>query len=127
MKRYGLQHMMALIGLAAVCTAGVGCGSSSSSCGANVTAAWVVTENGAQVACLPGDEVDINVDSMNAPFDCSAMAGTTPTLAGGLNHNVSLTLLDSSANVLAQSSTTSVFVPCGTITDLGTYEFALSP
>lgn len=104
-----------------------GCGDGSSSCGANVAAEWIVTQYGAEVSCLPGDLVDINVDSMRATFYCSAGAGTTPTLAGGVNHNISLTLYDASGGVLSQTPTNVVFVPCGTITDIGQVEFSLSP
>jgi len=114
--------------LALVCTGAIGCGGGGSgSCGANVAAEWVLTENGAQVSCLPGDEVDINVESMQAPFACGAMAGTTPTLAGGVSYNISLTLFDASNNVLSQTPTNNVFVPCGTITDIGVVEFSLTP
>jgi hypothetical protein len=118
--------MIALVALAAVSLGGIGCGGGSGSCAANVTAEWVLTENGAQVSCLPGDEVDINVDTMSAPFACSAGAGTTPAIAGGLNRNISLTLLDASGNVLSQTPTNVVFVPCG-ITDIGQVEFSLTP
>jgi hypothetical protein len=126
MTRYGL-HGIALAALAAVSLGGIGCGGGSGGCSANVAAEWVLTENGAQVSCLPGDEVDINVDSMSAPFACSAGAGTTPALAAGFSRNISLTLLDSSGNVLSQTPTNSVFVPCGTITDIGQVEFSLTP
>jgi hypothetical protein len=127
MTRYGL-YGIALVGLAAVSVVGTGCGGGgSSACPANVAAEWVLTENGAQVSCLPGDEVDINVDSMRATFACSDGAGTTPTVVGGVNHNISLTLFDSSNNVLSQTPTNVVFVPCGTITDIGQVEFSLTP
>ena len=113
--------------LAAAFTGTVGCGGGgSSSCSANVAAEWVLTENGAQVSCLPGDEVDINVDSMTATFACSAGAGTTPALAGGVTHTIDLTLFDASGNSLSQTPANSVFVPCGTITDIGQVEFSVT-
>jgi len=127
MKRYGL-HTMALVGLAAALTGSVGCGGGgSSSCSANVAAEWVLTENGAQVACLPGDTVDINVDSMTATFACAAGAGTTPALAGGVTHTIDLTLFDASGNSLSQTPANNVFVPCGTVTDIGQVEFSVTP
>src|SRR5689334_12959838 len=114
--------------LAVVCAGGIGCGDgNSSSCPANVAAEWVLTENGAQVSCLPGDEVDINVESVRATFACGAMAGTTPTLAGGVSYNISLTLFDASNAVLSQTPANNVFVPCGSITDIGQVEFSLTP
>jgi len=116
---------VAVIGLSALITAALGCGGGSSSCSANVAAEWVLTQNGTQVSCVPGDEVDINVDGMTATFACSAGAGTTPAVAGGVSHNVSLGLFDSSGNNLSQTQTMSLFVPCGTITDIGQVEFAL--
>lgn len=125
------RHLLQKIGLgvlAAVCMGGIGCGDGGSgSCPANVAAEWVLTENGAQVSCLPGDEVDINVESMRATFACGAMAGTTPTLAGGFSYNINLTLFDASNAVLSQTPTSNVFVPCGTITDIGLVEFSLTP
>ena len=126
MTRYRLQTIM-LVALAAVAMGAIGCGGGSSSCGANVTAQWFVTENGVQVQCLPGDEVDINVGNMSATFACSAMAGTTPALAGGLSYPIDLTLFDASSNVLSMTQTMNVPVPCNTITDIGLVEFSLTP
>jgi hypothetical protein len=125
------RHLLQKIGLgvlAVVCAGGIGCGGGGSgSCPANVAAEWVLTENGAQVSCLPGDEVDINVESMRATFACAAGAGTTPTLAGGVSYNISLTLFDASNAVLSQTPANNVFVPCGSITDIGQVEFSLTP
>jgi hypothetical protein len=126
MTRYGL-HKVVLVALAAVATGVFGCGGSSSSCSANVAAEWILTENGVQVSCQPGDEVDINVDSMSATFACSAGAGTTSSLAGGVNHVIDLTLFDASSTSLSQTQAMSVFVPCDTITDIGLVEFSLTP
>ena len=126
MMRYRLG-MIGLLALAAVFVGGIGCGGGSGSCAGNVAAEWVLTENGAQVSCLPGDEVDIDVDSMTATFACSAGAGTTPALAAGFNRSISLTLFDGSGNVLSQTPTNSVFVACGSITDIGQVEFSLTP
>jgi hypothetical protein len=126
MTRYRL-HGIALVALAAASFGAAGCGSDSSSCGANVAAEWIVTEYGAEVSCLPGDQVDINVDAMRATFSCADGAGTTPGLAGGVNHNISLTLYDASGAVLSQTPTNVVFVPCGTVTDIGQVEFSLTP
>ena len=120
-------HKMMLAGLAAISAAAIGCGGGSSSCGASVTAEWIVTENGVQVACLPGDEVDLNVDNMTVTFACSAGAGTTPTLAGGESRNIDLTLFDAQNNVLSQTQSMSIFLPCGAITDIGPVEFSLTP
>jgi hypothetical protein len=126
MTREGLR--IAMVVLAAVSTGAVGCGGGgSSSCAANVAAEWIITENGAVVSCLPGDEVDINVDGMAVTFPCSDGAGVTPDLAGGLNHAVSLTLFDGSGNPLSQTPTNSVFVPCGSVTDIGQVQFAVTP
>jgi len=119
---------IALVMLAAVSIGAIGCGGGgSSSCAANVAAEWIVTENGVVVACLPGDEVDINVDSMAATFPCSDGTGITPDLAGGLNHAISLTLFDASGNPLSQTQTMSVFVPCGSVTDIGQVQFSVTP
>ena len=126
MTQYRLQTILFVV-LAAVATGANGCGGSSRSCSANVTARWVVTENGVQVSCLPGDEVDINVGDMTATFACSAMAGTTPALAGGLTYAIDLTLFDASSNVLSQTQSMNVFLPCGVITDIGQVEFSLTP
>jgi len=126
MTQHRLQTILFIL-LAAVATGAIGCGGGSSSCSANVTAQWVVTENGAQVSCLPGDEVDINVGDMTATFACSAMAGTTPALAGGLTYPIDLTLFDASSNVLSQTQVMNVPVPCNTITDIGLAEFSLTP
>ena len=125
MTQFRLQTIMLGV-LAAVALGAIGCGGSSS-CSANVTAQWVVTENGQQVACLPGDEVDINVDDLSATFVCSAMAGTTPALRGGVNHLIDFTLFDASSNVLSQTQAMTVFVPCNSITDVGLVEFSLTP
>ena len=126
MTRHGL-HTIALAALAAVAMVGVGCGGGSSGCSADVAAEWVLTENGAQVSCVPGDEVDINVNDLSATFPCSAGAGTTPALAGGVYHNISLTLFDASSTPLSQTQTMSVFVACGATTDIGVVEFSLTP
>jgi hypothetical protein len=126
MMRYGLRKIV-LVALAAVSAGVVGCGGGSSGCGANVTAEWFLTENGVQVACQPGDEVDINIDDMSAPFACSAGAGTTPALAGGVNHVIDLTLFDGAGNTLSQTQSMSVFVACGATTDIGQVEFSLTP
>ena len=124
MARHGLQVMLAA--LIAVGTIGCG-GDGGGSCGAQVTAEWIVTEKGVVVSCVPGDEVDLNVDNMTATFSCAAGAGTTPTLAGGISHNIDLTLFDASNNVLSQTQTMAVFLPCGAITDIGQVEFSLTP
>ena len=126
MTRYGMRTMM-LVALAAVSMGAVGCGGGSSGCSASVAAEWVLTENGVQVSCQPGDEVDINVDDMSATFPCSAAGGTTASLAGGVNHDIDLTLFDASSNTLSQTQTMRVFVACGAITDLGLVEFSLTP
>jgi hypothetical protein len=126
MTRYGM-HTIALVALAAVSMGAVGCGGGSSGCSASVAAEWVLTENGVQVSCQPGDEVDINVDDMSATFACSAGAGTTASLAGGVNHNIDLTLFDASNNSLSQTQTMSVFVACNAITVIGLVEFSLTP
>jgi hypothetical protein len=88
-----------------------------------VHAAWHLTAQGASVACLPGDTVTITVDNMSQPFACSAMQGTTPPVSGGVNHNVSLTLTDSSNAVVSQTQTMSLFVHCNTTEDIGDVEF----
>ncbi len=124
--RWRLREL-GLVVVAAICGGVFGCGGGSSSCAANVAAEWIVTENGAQVSCLPGDEVDINVDGMSATFACAAGAGTTPAVTGGVYHQVSLTLFDASSTSLSQTPTNSVFVACGTITDIGQVEFSLTP
>lgn len=126
MARYGLPKI-ALVALAAVSTGTFGCGGGSNACSANVAAEWVLTENGVQVSCVPGDEVDINVDNMSATFACSDGGGTTASLAGGVNHNIDLTLFDASSTSLSQTQTMSVFVPCGVTTVIGLVEFSLTP
>jgi len=62
---------------------------------------------------------------MTATFACSPMTGTTPAVAGGVSHNVSLGLFDSSGNNLSQTQTMGLFTPCGTVTDIGQVEFPL--
>ena len=126
MTRYGMRNIT-LVALAAVSMGAIGCGGGSSSCSANVAAEWVLTENGVQVSCQPGDEVDINVDAMSGTFPCSAGGGTTASLAGGVNHDIDLTLFDASSNTLSQTQTMRVFVACGATTDLGLVEFSLTP
>jgi hypothetical protein len=127
MMRHGMQRI-ALVALAAVSMGVVGCGGGgSNACSASVAAEWVLTENGVQVSCEPGDEVDINVDDMSATFACSAGAGTTASLAGGVSYNIDLTLFDAASNTLSQTQTMSVFLPCGAITDIGLVEFSLTP
>ena len=125
MTTTGRFHEALVGGLILLSVASASCGGGSSACSGNITAEWVLTQNGSQVACLPGDEVDINVDNLSAPFACSAGAGTTPAVAGGVSHSVSFTLLDASNATLSQTQTMSVFVPCGTITDVGQVDFSL--
>jgi hypothetical protein len=128
MTRHGI-HKIALVAFAAVTFGTVGCGGGGGSgfCSANVAAEWVLTENGVQVSCQPGDEVDLNVDDMTATFACSAGAGTTASLAGGVSHDIDLTLFDAANNSLSQTQTMRVFVACGAITDIGLVEFSLTP
>jgi hypothetical protein len=114
---------LTVFALAALATTLSGCIiESSSSCGAGaVQAEWTVTASGSAVSCaqVGATEVDINVNDMSAPFNCTDVSGVTPAVTGGVSHAVSLTLLDSSNNVLSQTQTMSLFVPCNRTVDIG--------
>jgi hypothetical protein len=95
-----------------------------------VHASWTITANGSPISCAQAGaaEVDITVDStMVAPFTCTALSGTTPAIDGGITHNISLSLLDSSGNVLSQTQTMSLPVRCDTTEDIGNVELSLTP
>jgi hypothetical protein len=94
-----------------------------------ITTTWSLEENGAPVECLPGDVVSLRVDnnSMIADFDCSAHAGTTPAIEGGVTHSVSFQLTDASGKVLSQTGEMALFVPCGAAQATPAVVFPVTP
>lgn len=94
-----------------------GCGGSS---GTSLSATWELRENGTRVSCAPGDRVLVKVDTnaMTADFACSAGEGLTPAVSCGVNHQVTVTLVDSTDAPLSAVETMSVFVPCAGVYDL---------
>jgi hypothetical protein len=135
MRRFRLREGLMALGLVSAALVVPGCfveTSHSNVCGdSQITVGWVVTGNGNSLSCAQAGvtEVDIRVDTdqMIAPFDCNAHVGTTPLIAGGVNHDVSLALLDSAGNVVSFTPDRRVFVPCDTNTDLGNIELSLTP
>lgn len=94
-----------------------------------ISTTWALTENNQPVTCAPGDEVDmrIDTDAMTVTFPCSALQGTSPAVTGGVSHNVSLKLFDKDGNVLSQTGTMALFVPCGTTQATPKVTFSLTP
>src|SRR5215471_19454044 len=115
----GKFRNLAVLGLLALVGATSGCIIESSSSppptcfdGA-VAATWTLTSGGQVVSCAPGDEVDINVGSHTATFDCATYGGTTPTVPGGQSYSVSLGLFNGAGAPLSLTQTMSLFVRCG--------------
>jgi hypothetical protein len=94
-----------------------------------ISTSWVLTENNQPVTCAPGDEVDLRVDTdaMTKTFPCSDLQGVSPAVTGGVSHNVSLKLFDKDGNVLSQTGTMALFVPCGTTQPTPKVTFSLTP
>jgi len=90
-----------------------------------IHASWALSQNGQSVSCAAGDQVLMTVDGANAAFACSDYQGTTPPVTGGVNHNLSLTLIDASNAVLSQTQTMALYVHCATTEDIGTVPFTL--
>jgi hypothetical protein len=90
---------------------------------------WFLSQNGQQVACAPGDEVDLRVDTdaMTVTFPCADLMGTSPSVTGGVSHQVSLKLFDKNGNVLSETGVMSLNVPCGTVMNTPRVEFSLTP
>jgi hypothetical protein len=115
----GVRSGLVMLGVVAV--AGLaGCGGGSPpppACNLDsfITTTWSLEQGGQTVECLPGDVVSLRVDdnTMIADFDCSAHAGTTPAIEGGVTHSVSFQLTDASGKVLSQTGEMPLFVPCG--------------
>ncbi len=134
-RRFRLREGLVALGLLGAAIVVPGCfvetSHPSNVCGdSTITVGWFVTGNGSSLSCAQAGatEVDIRVDTdlMVQQFDCNAHVGTTPTFAGGVNHNVSVALLDSAGNLLSVTPERSVFVPCDTNTDLGNIELSLT-
>ena len=122
--RPGIRDVLAMG--AAMMSLLLGCGGGGGpSCGAQIQTSWDLFQNGNPVQCARGDTVTIRVDTdaMIQPFDCSAHAGITPDLQGGVTHGVTLQLTDINGTVLSQTATMSLFVPCGTVTQTPNVEF----
>jgi hypothetical protein len=87
-----------------------------------------VSANGVSVSCAQAgaSEVDFIIDSMEAPFACTALSGQSPDFSAG-THSVSLELRDSSQNVLSKLGPMSVRFGCGEVVDLGGVDFSLTP
>ena len=64
---------------------------------------------------------------MIVDFDCNLFAGTTPAIQGGVTHRITMILSDSGGNILSQLDPVNVPVGCGTVANLGTVEFSLTP
>jgi hypothetical protein len=94
-----------------------------------VFASWTITAGTSAVSCaqVGATEVDITVDGMDAQFQCNDHQGTTPDVTGGVVHNVSLSLLDSSGNVLSQTQNMGLLVHCDTVEDIGDVELSVTP
>lgn len=92
-----------------------------------ISTSWVLTENGQPVACAPGDEVDLRIDTdeMTKTFTCSDMQGMSPAVSGG-SHSVSLKLFDKDGNVLSQTGTMSLNVACGAVQPTPKVTFSLT-
>src|SRR5580658_217852 len=123
-RRFPLRGGLLVVAIGAVAAAGLlqGCGGGGGGGGGAcddgaISTSWDLIQGGQQVSCLPDDTVVVRVDdnTMTQPFDCSLMAGTTPSVEGGVNHTVDLTLFDGGGNVLSQTSPLTIFVPCGTV------------
>lgn len=94
-----------------------------------ISTSWVLTENNQPVTCAPGDEVDIRIDTdaMTKTFACSDLQGVSPPVTGGVSHQVSLKLFDKDGNVLSQTGTMALFVPCGATQPTPKVTFSLTP
>jgi hypothetical protein len=131
-RRFGLRAALMVLGTLSLGGLLQGCfgGGGSSVCGPSaIQAEWVITGSGVPISCQTAGAttVSLMVDdvSMIADFDCGAHVGSTPSIAGGRSHNVSLVLLDGAGNVLSEVPATRVSVPCDSVLDLGTVEFSL--
>jgi hypothetical protein len=93
-----------------------------------ISTTWSLTENNQPVSCAPGDEVDLRIDTdaMTVTFACNLMQGTSPAIPAG-NHQVSLKLFDKDGNVLSQTGTMTLNVPCGTTQATPKVTFSLTP
>jgi hypothetical protein len=123
--RPGIRGGLA-IGMAAMSLfLGCGGGGGGPACDAQIQTSWTLFQNGNPVECARGDTVTIRVDTdaMLMSFDCSAHAGITPVLQGGVTHGVTLQLTDINGTVLSQTATMSLFVPCGVVTQTPNVEF----
>ena len=95
---------------------------------ATLSASWTLTANGAPVSCAQAGatEVDFIIDTMEVPFQCTALQGTTPTFAAG-THSVSFELRDAAMNVLSKLAPMSETFQCGEDRNMGSIEFSLTP
>lgn len=121
--------LLGVAGLVVVAGLFQGCGSGTGSVASRIETTWFLTENGQEVQCALGDKVEMRVDTdaMTAVFPCADHAGISPVVTGGVNHIVSLALVDASGKVLSQTSQMSIFVPAGTIVSTPDVEFPLPP
>jgi hypothetical protein len=96
-----------------------------------ITFDWVITANGITRSCAQAGAttVSIRVDdnSMIADFACSALAGTTVPVTGGVRHTLDFQLTDSAGNVLSELNAVPFTTLCGGVSDVGNVEFSLTP
>jgi hypothetical protein len=121
MTSMNMIRKLAVLGVGVLASTAIGCGGGGSCASGSITAEWTVTSNGAAISCTQAGatEVDINVNNMSVTFACDDHVDTTPAVVGGVTHQVSLGLFDSSGNTLSQTQTMGLFVPCGTDVDIG--------
>jgi hypothetical protein len=130
--RPGLMALGFLGALALVpgCFVDSGPGPGPAVCGdGQIQPSWIITVNKQVVECAPGDEVDMRVDSDATifTFPCSDHNGITTPVAGGVQHNVSFRLFDANNNILSETGSMPLFVPCDTIQPTPRVEFSLTP
>jgi len=131
MKRgIAVLGLVAVVGLVEGCIIDTDPGPPAVCLDSSITFDWVITANGISRSCaqVGATTVSIMVDNMMmiADFDCSAFAGTTQPVIGGVSHAVSLALSDAGGNILSELAPTHITTRCGGITDLGTVEFSLT-
>ena len=88
---------------------------------------WDLSENGQTVECAQGDEVDVTVDSMVVTFACADHVDTTPLIAGGVAHSVSLQLYDAGNVLLSQTGVMNIPVGCDQTAVAQSVDFSLTP
>jgi hypothetical protein len=89
---------------------------------------WAIHQAGQTVECLPGDQVLMRVDddSMVFTFDCIDHEGLTTGIESDFTHNVAFQLQDGNGNVLSQTPSMALYVPCGAVQDTPLVIFSLA-